>query len=155
MYPTSGTYHTCIETAIKTSEMDGDKTFLEVKACITRHCMNELQEMLKVSNGRTIQKSINSAQTTLRISLNCILMMNYYKNFNYRIAYRAHKRTTKLLHRPSNLPWLDKFKQALDTDMTVPDAKSSCFTGMKKSLRRTTRATFGNQGEPKYPNHLC
>lgn len=105
--------------SISVPASDGEKSFLELKACVARHCINELQNMFQLSNGSLVRDSINKALACLRVGLNSVLMMHYYKNHNYRLAYRTHLRTSKMIQSRFDSEWFDKFKQKLDYEMAV------------------------------------
>jgi hypothetical protein len=96
----------------------GEKNFLEFKAGALRHCMKELTHMSNASTAKSTQEAINVAQVALRISLNCVLMAHYYKEYDFRMAFRTYNRTFKLLDYSPHA-WLDKYKLALDSEMTT------------------------------------
>jgi hypothetical protein len=101
----------------KGAEVESD-SILSFKASVTRHCINQLKGMMEIGTEETIRKYIGRSQNALRVSLNCVLMMHYYKEHKYELAYRAHKRTSALIERDS-LKWLNDFKRCLDRSMEM------------------------------------
>jgi len=102
----------------KTADLGKEKSFLAAETSMVRHCVGELESMAEMGKGDEVRKSITASQATLRVSLNCLLMMHYYKEFNFQLAYRTHKRTTAVLLRNAPIPpWIETFKETLDKDM--------------------------------------